>query len=174
MSATSYQKQWSYRYDMIRIFLEERKHFEGASQWSLRYCYWSWAAWQRTVTERIYRVHLPRRECQWNAFNDQVWTDPRRKKSQNRTGSPCSSQCMEENPCDSRKPRIVPYKNTWKLNQNTEIGAIWNSLKRKECSVIKHDHTQSFSTTHPSCLHRESGMHEDEACELTKRYAWLR
>ena len=27
--------------------------------------------------------------------------------------------CMEETPCDLTKPRIVPYKNTWKPHQNT-------------------------------------------------------
>ena len=49
-----------------------------------RYFYWSWAAIQCIVSERIHRVHLPRRERQWNAFTNQKWNDPRRTKSQTR------------------------------------------------------------------------------------------
>ena len=52
---------------------------------------------------------------------------------------------------------------TWpsKRSHHIEIlGAIKSSLRRKDCNVIKHDHTQSFSTTH--CLR----------FMLRKRYAW--
>ena len=41
------------------------------------------------------------------------------------------------------------------------VGAIWSSLTENDCSFIKLDHTQSFSTTH--CLR----------FVLRKRYAWI-
>ena len=40
------------------------------------------------------------------------------------------------------------------------IGAIWSSLRRKDCNFIKHDHTQSFSAT------------QNLRFVLWKRYTW--
>ena len=76
-------------------------------------------------------------------------------------------QINEEMRCDLDKPRIVPYKSAWRHHNTVYwnvikikcIFAIRSSLTREDCSFIKHDHTQSFSTTH--CLRSV----------LTKRYA---
>ena len=53
-------------------------------------------------------------------------------------------QSMEEIRCDSDKPRIAPYKKV--LGDLIKIHCI--GARRKDCNFIKHDHTQSFSTTH--------------------------
>ena len=63
----------------------------------------------------------------WNAFNNQRWTDPRRKKSQKgkticvfTIANPMDDdQSVEEILCDLDKPRIAPYENTWRPHQNT-------------------------------------------------------
>ena len=50
---------------------------------------------------------------------------------------------------DLDKPRIVVYKNTWRVHQHrVYFGAIWGSLKEKDCSSIKLDRTQSLFSTH--------------------------
>ena len=49
-----------------------------------KYCSWSWAARECTGTERIYRVHLPRRECQLSTLNHEKWVDPGKTKSRTR------------------------------------------------------------------------------------------
>ena len=57
-------------------------------------------------------------------------------------------QRMEEVQYDLDKPRIAPYKNTWRPHQNK---VYWCNLKlaqKKGLQFIKHDHTQSFSATH--------------------------
>ena len=42
------------------------------------------------------------------------------------------------------------------------IGAIQSSLRRKDCNIIKHHHTQSLCLQHTTCdLYWECGMHAD-------------
>ena len=70
--------------------------------------------------------------------------------------------CVEETSCDLTKPRVVPYKNTWKPHQNI---VYWCNLKlAQEKGLLFPDKVacnrpQRHTTC---CLHRESGMHEDE------------
>ena len=58
---------------------------------------------------------------------------------------------MGETLCDLTKPRIMPYKNTWKRFQSTVFWCNWELAQReKACNFTKRGHMQSFSTTH--CL----------------------
>ena len=72
-------------------------------------------------------------------------------------------QCVEETSCDLTKPRIVPYRNTWKPHQNT---VYWCNLKlaqEKKIDVLPDKVACNRPPRHTtSCLHRESGMHEDK------------
>ena len=55
---------------------------------------------------------------------------------------------MEWTPRDLTKPRIAPYKNTWKRLQNT---VFWCNLEARateeDCNFIRQDQTQLFSTS---------------------------
>ena len=60
---------------------------------------------------------------------------------------------MEETPCNLTKPRIAPYKNTWKSHQQWSIlvKIEAHSRERERIAIfVKHGHTQTSSTTH--CL----------------------
>ena len=93
------------------------------------------------------------RVCKWNIFNNQKWIDPRRKKSQRDWQSVFftavnpmdDDQSMEEIPNDLDKPRITPYKNTWRHHQ-------------------KHSALVQFKARSTHCLRffLRSGMHEDQ------------
>ena len=55
----------------------------------------------------------------------------------------------EETPRDLTKPRIDPYKNTWKRLQNTVCFVLFEARSEERLAIfIKHGHMQSFSTTH--------------------------
>ena len=76
-------------------------------------------------TERIYRVHLPRREREWIEFNSRKWIDSREKKPQKRKTS-----CVLHN--SERDGR-------WKLYGG-------NSMRlyiAKDCSMQKYLETSS-------------------------------
>ena len=127
-----------------------------------RKCCWSCVARQYTDSERIYRVSPPRRECKWDAFNNQEWFDSWRTKSQTRKTirvlhcskpDPMEEDTrMEETPCDLTKPRIAPWRILGNLFENT---VNWCNLKLAQ-------DMQSFSTTH--C----------QPFALRKWYAWKR
>ena len=92
--------------------------------------YWSSIARQRTVAKRIYRVHLSR----WNASelnsifgNGLILGGKGLKRGRQAVFFTTENEnCMGETPRDSTKPRIAPYKNTWKRLQNT---VCWCNLK---------------------------------------------
>ena len=78
--------------------------------------------------------------------------------------------CMEEIPCDLTKPRIVPYKKTWKRLQNT---VNWCNLKLAQERGVQFYQTRShaivFYNTLPAvCIEKVVCMKTKE--ELTKRY----
>ena len=69
-----------------------------------------------------------------------------------------------ETPCDLTKPRIAPYKTTWKRFPNT---VFWCSLKFAQERGLQFYQTRSHAVTcsrslqHTDCsLHWESGMYE--------------
>ena len=134
-----------------------------------RYSRWSYIARQCPVAGWLRRVHPPHRKLKWNIFNDQKWIDPRRKNSQKGIGNPCFSlQWTQWTTVKAWKK----FDATWTsqgshhtkilgdLVKTQCIGAMCSSLRREGCSFIKHDHTQSFSTTH--CFR----------FVLRQRYAW--
>ena len=55
---------------------------------------------------------------------------------------------MVETPRDLTKPRIAPYKNSWKRLQNTEHWCNLKIAQEKGLHFSKRGHMQSFSTTH--------------------------
>ena len=56
---------------------------------------------------------------------------------------------MGETPRDLTKPRIVPYKNTWKRLQNTVVLVQFEPRSRERLAFFsKHGHMLSFSTAH--------------------------
>ena len=55
---------------------------------------------------------------------------------------------MGETPRDLTKPRIAPYKNTWKRLQNL-VFVQFEACSRERLAIFtKHGHMQSFSTQH--------------------------
>ena len=70
--------------------------------------------------------------------------------------------CMEETPCDVTKARIVPYKKTWRPDQNT---VYWCNLKTRSedrMANLSNMITRNRSLQHTACdMYYESGMHED-------------
>ena len=76
---------------------------------------------------------------------------------------------MGVTPCDLTKPRIAPYKNTWKRFQNT---VLWCNLKlaqEKGLQFLPDTVTCSRSLQHTSCsLHWEGGMNENSGWALPK------
>ena len=75
-------------------------------------------------------------------------------------------QSMEEIRCNLDKPRLVPYKNTWKPHQST---VYWCNLKlaqKRGLQFYQHDHTQSFSATH----HLRFVSRKRYAWRQTRRY----
>ena len=85
------------------------------------------------------------------------WTDSRREKPQRgrqavfftTVNTMEDGHSMGETPRDPTKPRIAPYKNTWKRLKNT---GYWCNLKFAHEKGLhcftEHGHVQSFSTTH--------------------------
>ena len=56
---------------------------------------------------------------------------------------------MVENSRDLTKPRIAPYKNTWKRLQTYGMLVQFEARSRERLAIFtKHGHTQSFPTTH--------------------------
>ena len=80
------------------------------------------------------------------------------------TSSQCSSQpwtrCVLE--CDLDKPRVAPYKYTWKAHHNT---VYWCNLKlaqRRGLQILSNSITCNYAFMHTAIdLYRKSGMHEN-------------
>ena len=76
---------------------------------------------------------------------------------------------MEETPRHLTKPRVAPYKNTWKRHQNTVKLVQFEARSRERLAFFtKHDHMQSFShiTLFAACI--ESGKYENTGGALPK------
>ena len=121
-----------------------------------RQCCWSCIARQCIVTERIYRVHLPRWEREWIEFcckKLNYFQEEQASREENKRSSPLqwtwlkTYRAWEKLHAILQKPRIESYKEY--LDTPSTYG-IWSSLKRKDCNFTRHCHMQSFSTTH--CL----------------------
>ena len=131
-----------YTFDQFKAILEEKN--------------WSYIARQRVVTERLRRAHLSRWKLPSSSL-DWFWM----------------WKCQEKEACGvfySRKSfadqhKEVEYDLTKTQNCSAQkmestpkiqyIDVIWGLLRVKDCSSIKHDPTQSFSTTlYPRCASR--------------------
>ena len=117
-----------------------------------RYSRSSCIARQCTVPKWLRRSHLPQWERSRLALRHPEWIE----KVSKGTGSPCFSQpWTRRTPINIRKKFNTIWKNpdsrcTKILGVFTKIryiGAIWNSLREKDCSSIKHDPTQSLFST---------------------------
>ena len=132
---------------------------------------WSCIARQCAVAGWLRRVHLPHRERSRHALHHPGRIESWRKKSQE--GQAVSVfQSREPDVRQSRSRR--KFNTIWTnpdlrctkiLGESTKIqyiGAIWSSLKEKDCSSIKtRSHAIAFFQ-HTSCdLYWESGVHED-------------
>ena len=104
-----------------------------------RYCYWSWVARQCTATRWIYWVHLPRRNAsEMNSIVRSGLIPGGRSLKRGWqsvfftiTNPMEDNNGMEETPCDLTKPRIAPYKNTWKPPQNTVFWCNWKLAQER-------------------------------------------
>ena len=78
---------------------------------------------------------------------------------------------MEETPCDLTKPRIAPYKNTWKRFQNT---VFWCNLKLAQERVLQFYQTRSravvlCNTLPAACIEKAVCMKtQDEFCQKVR------
>ena len=69
----------------------------------------------------------------------------------------------DETSCDLTKPKSVPYKNTRKPHQKTVFLVQFETRSRERIAVLPDKVARNRPLRHTaSCLHRESGMHEDE------------
>ena len=109
------------------------------------------------VTEKIYRVHLPRRgnvsELNSIIRNGLISGGKSLKRGRQAvfftTVNPMDDEYgMGETPRDPTKPRTAPYKILGNLIRIQYIGAIRNSLKSKDCCFTRQGHMQSSSETH--------------------------
>ena len=140
-----------------------------------RYCYWSCIARQCTFTERIYRVHLPRREREWIELHYKKCINSRRKKPQEKKTSGILHNPMEdvhgmgEAPCDLTKPIIAPYKNTWKRLSKNSMLVYVEARSRERLAILANTVTCSRSLQHTTCsLHWESDLCENSGWALPK------
>ena len=161
----------------INTELRESKLFQSVhvassnSRTSRRQCCWSYIARQCTVTERIYRPLLPRREREWIEV----------EKSLNRgrqavfltTVNPMEDgSCLGETPCDLTKPKIAPYKNTWKRFQNTVFWCNSNLAQEKD---LQFHQTRShavvlYNTLPAACVEKAVCVKtQDELCQRVPR-----
>ena len=79
------------------------------------------------------------------------------------TGNPIyDDQSMEEILCDLDKPRIAPYKNTWRPHQKHSVLVQFKARPEERIAVLSNTITRNRPLQHTACdLYRESGMHED-------------
>ena len=69
--------------------------------------------------------------------------------------------CLEETPCDLTKPRIAPYKKTWKTSSKYGILVQFETCSRERIAILPNTVARIRPLQHTtSGLHRESGMHE--------------
>ena len=122
-----------------------------------RYSRWSYFATQCTVAGWLRRVHLPHRERSWHALRHPRWIDSGRKNSQK--GLAVSVFHSREPDVRQSRSRRSLIRSGQSQNYGAQkylespsktqyAGAIWSSLKEKDCSSIKHDHMQSLFSTH--------------------------
>ena len=148
-----------------------------------RWCCWSCIARQSIVTERIFRVYLPRWKRVWIEFHKKEMDKFQEEKASREEDKRYSSLQWIRWMMDvvweklhaiwrnqgSRHTRILG--NEFKI---LYFGAIWSSLKRKACNFTKLGHMQSFSTTHHLPLALRMRYVWRHRMSSTRRFAQLR
>ena len=77
--------------------------------------------------------------------------------------------CMEEPPCDLRKPRIVPYKKYSETSPEYRTLVQFKTRSSETIAVLPNKVGCNRHLRHTaSCLQRESGMHGDEGRAVPK------
>ena len=129
------------------------------------------------ITERIHRVHPPRREREWVEFhNNDKWMNYRRKKPQERK----TSSILHYNEPDARW--IMAWKKLhaiWRIQGSRHTRILGNAFKKQYCwcslklaqergpAILPDTVTCSRSPQHTACiLHWESGMCENSGWAL--------
>ena len=72
-------------------------------------------------------------------------------------------QSVEEILCDLDKPRIAPYKNTWRPHQKLCVLVQFEARSQERMAILSNTVTLNRSPQHTACyLYRESGKHENK------------
>ena len=114
---------------------------------------WSYIARQRVGTRRLRRAHLSRWKLSRLTFYHPVWIDSGWEKLQERHAvfftavNPLFVDQHKDVEYDLTNPRIAVYKIIGTYTKIQYIGEIKRLLRRRDCSSIRHDPTQSSFTT---------------------------
>ena len=134
-----------------------------------RQCCWSYIARQCTVTERIYRVHLPHLEREWIEFYNKKWTYSRRNKPQREERSSSLQWTRWKTYMAWKKLHAFLRKqgsrHTRILGNGIKIQylVVFEVLSRDRLAILPETVTRCRSPQHTVCsLHWESGM-----CEIS-------
>ena len=138
----------------------------------------------------LHRLHLPRRKCEWNVFNNHKWIHSRRKNLKGKRQSVFftavnpmdDDRSVEEIRCNMDKPRLVPYKSTWRFHQNT---VYWCKFQRAQKRGLQFHQTGSHAivlcnTQLSICVKKRcawkptSYSAETEFAKLTTGQTWSR
>ena len=135
-----------------------------------RQCCWSYIARQCTVTERIYRVHLPHREREWIEFYIKKCINSRRNKPQERKTSGllhCSGPDRRRTwrgrnsieSCETKDRSVQEYLETPSKHC---VLVQFEARSRERLAIWPNTVTCSRSLQHTACsLHWESRMYEN-------------
>ena len=133
-----------------------------------RQCCWSYIARQCTVTERIYRVHLPHLEREWIEFYNKKWIYSRRNKPQREERSSSPQWTRWKTYMAWRKLHAFLRK---QVSRHTRILGhafkiqylvLFEVLSRDRLAILPETVTCCRSLLHTACsLHWESGMCEN-------------
>ena len=140
-----------------------------------RQCCWSCIGRQWTVTERIYRVHLPRREREWIEFNNKKWIISRKEQASREEDKRSSSLQWIRWKTYVQWGKLHAIKDR-AIQEYLETPSTYHILVlfevRSTCNFTKHGHMQS--STH--CL--QLALRKRYVWKLrrssTRRCAWLR
>ena len=129
-----------------------------------RRCYWSCTARQCTVTERIYRVHLPRREREWMEFHEKIISGG--KKASREEDKRYSSLQWIRLMMDMVWGKLHAILRN-QGSRHTRILGQCEARSRERLAILPDTVTCSRSLQHTACsLHWESGMYENSGCAL--------
>ena len=139
-----------------------------------RKCCWSCIVRQSTVTERIYRVHPPRREREWIEFHNQKWINSRRKTPQKKNTSGLLHYSEDgrlvwhgRNSMRSYETKDRAIQEHMETLSKIRFLVTFEARSRERLAILPNTITCSRSLQHTICSsHWESGMCEDTGWAL--------